>query len=122
MRERVNLMATSTVIGTAPASIDLQVYQGDDFFLEIDVDDSVVPIDLTNYIAKAEIRSAPGGSLLATFDPTVVDPTTILLHLTAVQSVKLTKTSSWDVQVTDPAGVVTTLAYGHVTVILEVTQ
>jgi len=110
-----------TTVGQLPANVDLAVYQGDDVFVNIVVDDSVVAIDLTTYIPTAEIRSAPGGQLVAAFDATIVDPVTVALHLLAVDSAKLTTKAAWDCQIVDPAGIVTTLAYGAVSVVEQVT-
>ncbi len=113
---------TATVVGVLPARVDLVIYQGDDFFLNVTVDDSVTPIDLTGYIPQAEIRTAPGATTVtATFDATIADSTTVALHLPNDQSMLLTGNAAWDVQITDLAGVVTTLAYGTVTLTKQVT-
>lgn len=108
-------------VGQLPAAVDLTVYQGDDLFINITVDDSVAPIDLTTYSPSSEIRSAPGGALVCTFVATVVDATHIQLHLTSAESAKVIANGSWDVQIEDANGVVTTLAYGKVTLIKQVT-
>lgn len=116
------LGATGVTVGTLPAIINLNIYQGDDFFLDLTIG-STPDIDLTNYTPKAEIRQNPGANLvLATFDATIVDSTTIGLHLPAAQSILLTSNCHWDVQITDPAGLVTTVGRGDVNVTLEVTK
>src|SRR5262245_6289481 len=83
-------MAAADAAGTMPANVNLSVYQGDDFFLTVTVDDSVTPIDLTLYTPKSQIRPTPGdANLLATFDVTVLDATHLQLHLTSAESTKL---------------------------------
>lgn len=115
-------MAAADAAGTMPANVNLSVYQGDDFFLTVTVDDSVTPIDLTLYTPKSQIRPTPGdANLLATFDVTVLDATHLQLHLTSAESTKLPTVAAWDVQITDAAGLVTTLAYGQVVTMGQVT-
>lgn len=113
--------AATTVIGQLPARADLVVYQGDDIFVHVTVDDTVTPIDLTTYTARAEIRSAPGGTLVAAFTATILDATTVRLHLPHTESAKLTGNAVWDVQITDAAGLITTITCGTVTVMKQVT-
>lgn len=111
-------------VGKVPAPVNLTIYQGDDFFLHVAVDDTATPgIDLSTYIPKAEIRAAAGAtSVLATFVATIYDFRTVALHLTSTQSALLQGNAFWDVQITDPAGLVTTLAAGTVTIVKQVTQ
>lgn len=110
-----------TTIGSLPAQIDLVLYQGDDFFFNMKVFDSdQVPSDLTDQTAKAEIRTKPGGTLITEFD-VVIDTNVIYVQLPHDQCSLLSKVSSWDIQLTDGAGVVTTLAYGSVRPTPEVT-
>lgn len=108
-------------VGELPSVVNLVLYQGDDFFVRITVGSPVG--DLTGYTAKAEIRTtAASNTALATFDATIIDAFTVGLHLPANQSKLVTTAAVWDVQVTDPAGQVTTLAYGTVAVTREVTR
>jgi hypothetical protein len=113
-----------TTVGTLPSPVNLVLYQGDDFYLDLLVrDPSGNPVDVDGQIPKADIRLAAGAtSVLAAFVATVVDNFTISLHLTSAESTKLTASAVWDVQITDLAGVVTTLAAGSVTVVRQVTQ
>lgn len=114
---------TATVVGTTPPRVDLTVYQGDDFYLTVTVTQTTPPIDLTTYTPKAEIRAQPGAAtVIATFVATIVDPLTVGLHLPHAQSALLAGNASWDLQITDPAGVVTTVAYGSVSVTKDVTR
>jgi hypothetical protein len=111
--------ASTLTVGTLPQRVDLVLYQGDDFYMDLTV---LGPADLTGYVPKAEIRSAPGGSPLTEFEATIIGTTVVRLHLTSLDATSLPATVSWDVQVTDPAGTVTTLAYGSATVAREVTK
>jgi hypothetical protein len=113
----------ASAVGTMPVPVTLNLYEGDDFFLDIAVDDTASPIDLTLYTPKSEIRSVPGSpDLLASFDVTVVDATHLRLHLSSVESTGLPQVAAWDVQITDASGVVTTLAYGQVITVRQVTM
>jgi len=109
-------------VGRLPTQVNLSVYQGDDFFLKITVDDTTSPVDLTTYTAKAEIRSSGSTPTKTEFDVTIVDAVTLLLHLTNANSLLLTGNGVWDVQVTDPTGLVTTLAGGSLTLVKDVTR
>jgi hypothetical protein len=116
-------IASARLVGQSPMRVDLSIYQGDDFFLNVEVDDTVSSIDLTGYTPKAEIRAVAGGpTVIATFDAVILSPTTVGLHLPNDQSDLLTAAAAWDVQITSPTGVVTTLAYGSVIVMKQVTR
>lgn len=110
----------ATTVGKLPTQVNLTMYQGDSFYLRITLTGS--NIDITGYTAKADIKSSPGsGSVIASFAATVSAPTQIDLALSAAQSVLVPSAASWDVQITDSAGVVTTLAYGSITSMRQVT-
>ena len=114
---------TTEAIGKLPVQASLITYQGDDFYLKVKVDDTAVPIDLTLFTPKAQIRSSPGAAdLVATFDITVLDATTLMMHLPSAQSAKVPASAAWDLQITDSAGAVTTLLYGTITAAREVTK
>lgn len=122
LKRMVEAAAAAQVIERLPVRVDLHIYQGDDFYLNLGIDDSQVAVDLTTYTPKSQIRTKPGAvEVVAEFDVTVKDATTLALHLPTEESAKLPQTSSWDVQITDVTGVVTTLAYGTVTANREVT-
>lgn len=116
-QERENAKAAEAV-GKLPAPVNLTIYQGDDFFLNV----TVTGANLTPYTPKADICVTAGGQVVASFTATIASPTVVALHLTSVESTKLTANAVWDVQITDAAGVVTTLAAGTVTVVKQVTQ
>lgn len=116
------IYAAPQTVGSLPPIVNLQLYQGDDFFLVVTVDNSSSTIDLTGYTAQATIRLATGAtSVLAAFVCTVRDATTLDLHLTSAESTKLDKACVWDLQIVDPAGVTTTLCAGSVSVSKQVT-
>ena len=106
-------------VGQLPTGVNLTLYQGDDFYLNVGV--TGAGVNLTGYTAKADIATAPGATVMASFTATVTNATTIALHLTAVEAAKLTANGVWDLQITDTAGVVTTLISGTVTVVKQVT-
>lgn len=112
-----------TTVGSLPAQVDLLVYQGDDLLLSVTVDNpGEIPADLTGYTARAQIRpSAPSAVVLAEFT-TAIAANVISLTLTAEVTSTLTRNAAWDLQITSPGGVVTTLAYGVVKVTKEVTR
>jgi hypothetical protein len=119
----VDMQAAGVTVGTLPAVVNLILYQGDDFYLHVNVNPGTPPVDLTSYTAKAEIRSTPGAStVIATFTATIVDSDTVGLHLPAAQADLVSVPAFWDVQVTDVLGAVTTLAYGTVTPTKDVTK
>ena len=109
-------------VGQLPTNIDLVIYEGDDFHLVLGVAASGVPVDLTGYTAKAQIRSTTESDVvLAEFDCDI-NLSEVLLHLTSADATDIAAATVWDVQVTDADGEVTTLAYGRVTATQEVTR
>lgn len=120
LQREAELRAVS--VGRLPAAVNLTLYQGDDFFLHVIVDTSQ-GVDLTSYLPKAQVRTAPGAtSVLAEFEATILDQATIALHLPGTESAKLQTSAAWDVQVTDTTGIISTLAAGTVTIVKQVTQ
>jgi len=121
LEEQAAALAAAQVVGALPTRVDLSIYQGDDFFLTVAVSGSGA-IDLTTFTPKSQIKSNPGApSVIASFTATVKDPTTIVLHLASAQSTLLPSTASWDLQITDTNGLVTTLCYGQISTSREVT-
>ena len=120
LRRQAEALAAATNVGTLPTQVNLTLYQGDNFYLRITLSGSNV--DITGYTAKSEIKSSPGaGAAIASFTATVSGPTQLDLALPAAQSVLVPSSASWDVQITDSAGVVTTLAYGSISAMRQVT-
>lgn len=123
LRQRVEAeaaaRAAAIVIGTLPPRVDLVLYQGDDIFVNLSL--SQPGIDLTQYTPRAQVRTQPGGTLIVEVDVSVLDATTLRLHLDSPQTTLLPPTAAWDVQVSDAAAIVTTLAQGTVSTTREVT-
>lgn len=112
----------ATSVGQAPTQVNLTIYQGDDFFLNVVVAMTSGVVDLTGYTPKAEIRTNAGApTVLATFAAEIANANTVSLHLDHAQSTLLNNNAVWDIQITDPTGLVTTLACGTVTVMKQVT-
>lgn len=115
----------NAVAGSLPLQVDLTLYRGDDFFLDVEVTDSGgAPFDLTGYTAAAQIRATADAAdpPAASFDP-VIAGSTIHLHLPHGEATGLpTPNGAWDVQITDATGIVTTLAFGAVTTTPDVTR
>lgn len=112
-----------TLVGTLPCVVDLQLYQGDDAHIDVTVTDpDGNPTDLTGYTAQAQIRKRPTEAIvLAAFTATITG-NVIALDLPHGEADKLGSNATWDLQVTDPAGLIVTLAYGIVYVTLQVTR
>ena len=113
-------MAASKIDAT-PGQLNLTLYQGDDFWMNIGVTDpNNNPVNLTGCTPKASVE-AQDGSWSALFVSTV-SGSTVSLHLShAVAATLVPGSAVWDVQVTDTNGYVTTLMAGAVTVVPEVT-
>jgi phage tail sheath gpL-like len=102
--------------------VDLAIYQGDDFTLTLTVTDPAGnPLDLSASTIAAQIRAAPGADVAATFTVSVAT-NVVTLTLPHAQTAALAGSGVWDVQSTDPAGHVLTLAAGVVTVVADVTE
>jgi hypothetical protein len=107
---------------------NLDIFQGDDFAQPVEVftdDDPPQPADLTGYTALAQIRSD-----VADLAPEVVAELIInielpnIIHLSLPHTVTETLTQDylWDLQLSDAAGIRTTLMGGDVRVTLEVSR
>jgi hypothetical protein len=112
--------ATFTITAV-PVVVNLVLYQGDDFFVDLTVtnpDGSAA--DLTGVIAQAQIRAAPGApDILASFT-TSITTNVIHLHLPHTEAEKLSLNNcAWDCQIVGLN--VTTLTAGYVAVMPEVT-
>lgn len=116
-------LTAAQIVGRLPQEVDLILYRGDDFFLDITVTDSGgMPIDLTGSTAAAQFRNTTEDpNALASFSATVAG-NIVHLHLLASDAALLVPECVWDIQVTDSAGVVTTLAFGAATVTSDVTR
>ena len=80
------------------------------------------PADLTNVIAKAQIRDKSGGTKITDLDCSVQLPNIILLDLLTEQWLTMVSSKGmWDMQLTYPSGDVSTIVAGTVTVTSDVT-
>lgn len=115
--------SVQTVI-VLPAIVNLEIYEGDDFFLDVAVTDvNSNPVNVTNLTPMSQIRVSPDGpAVLANIGITVDATITNLihLHLAAIDSNNLPANCAWDLQLSTPN--VTTLCSGSVTVTPQVTQ
>ncbi len=116
----------ATQVGALPAGVNLVLYAGDDFWVNVHVLSSTgTPVDLTPFTPKSQIRtSARAAAVLAEFEITqpVGDPSTLKLYLPGSISKVLPASCVWDVQITDDADIVMTLASGALEVTPEVTR
>ena len=105
---------------------DLLIYQGDDYAATVLVSHDGIPPDsvLTGYTAKAQIRNgyADDFPTVLVEIQTYVNTPYINLSIPAAQTINLMGDYLWDLQVTDPSGVTTTILYGNATVLQEVTR
>jgi len=109
-------------ITVLPQEIDLVIYEGDDFFMDMIVTDAnSQPVDVTNAQPMSQIRDAPDGNLLASLVITVDTTQTNLMHiqLQAADSNGLPANCAWDIQLSSPT--IVTLARGTVQVHPQVT-
>ena len=110
-----------TTISALPTPIDLALYAGDDFRLDLAINDAYgQPVDLTGYTATAQIRTTRTDTdILAEFTATI-EANVIHLHLAGADTATLDTPAVWDVQLAGDD--VTTLATGKVTTGAEVTR
>lgn len=85
-------------------------------------DQNSVPLDLTNVVAKSEIRDRPAGAIIVPFQCTVTLPNNIALVLLATDSKNLPAQGAWDLQLTYPSGDVATVLAGPVAVTPDITD
>lgn len=109
-----------------PGSYNLDIYRGDtqqwQFVLWED-EDKTQPIDLTGVAVMAEIRDKPAGAKITEIACTVVDPNIINAYLSADISHALPiKAGYWDLELTYPGDIVTTILAGSVTITPDITN
>ena len=108
-------------IDALPQPVHLDLYQGDDFFLDIVVrNDDGTDADLTGWTARSQIRETPDSTqILCTFDIDIED-NIVHLHLPNTESVRLTSVCVWDCQIV--SGEIYTLTAGNVRAPRRVTR
>ena len=111
------MTVTPVVISALPLAVNLNLYQGDDFFLNLTVMNGGVPADLSHSVATATILAT---STSVDFTCTIVS-NVIQLHLpSAISETLLAGSGRWDCEITTN-GIVQTLAAGTVKVTARVT-
>jgi hypothetical protein len=113
--------APPKTINALPATVNLLLYAGDDFYLTLTV--SLLdgnPADLSGATAQAQVRPAPGDPSIVSFTATIAG-NLVTLHMSAANSVTLPTNGVWDAQIIDASGRITTLAAGNVNVRAQVT-
>lgn len=104
---------------------DLEIYQGDDYIAVVTIaNQDGSPADITGYTAQAQIRRQ-----IADEDPVVVAEIGVLVsspdvNLTIGRAVTVSMRGRyvWDLQLTAPTGVVTTVMSGRVITTAEITR
>lgn len=107
-----------------PARADLSIYQGDDYGAVVTVNGGTPPDVIAGYTAKAQIREDTADNcpvVAAEIDAEVASPV-VNLTLPGDVTVNLCGKYVWDLELTDPNGVVSTILAGNVVVTSEVTR
>ena len=108
-----------------PGTYNLDLYKGDSyqwrFRLWADPMFSV-PIDLTGATVKSEIRDKSGGSTIVALECVIEEPNTVFATLSPADSALCPAAGVWDLQITYPAGTVSTALAGSVAVTPDVTD
>ena len=90
-----------------PAKYDIEIFQGSYLKRTFLYKVSGVPLDLTGYTARAQIRSSPSTTMIKQFTVTIPVPTSgqIVLELLATETAALTFVSAkWDLELVPPTG------------------
>lgn len=105
---------------SSPGSLDLQVYQGDDFELALDFD-----IDLTGHTWLSQLRRTPAAVTATAFTVTVTSAANGQIEVTMADTLTVGLEPGdyvWDLQSTDGAGTVRTWLAGKAVVTAEVSR
>lgn len=110
-----------------PSRGDLQIYQGDDYAAVVTVTDAHTnaPIDLTGCTAQAQIREGPADEcpeVVVEIATAIVLPNIVTLAIPAAETVTLCGEYAWDLQVSGPDIILTTIMVGNANVTPEVTR
>lgn len=110
-------------LGNLPTRGDLIMYEGDDFFLVLEVyDEEDQAADLSDAVPRSQIRQTTASTQDIRELEASLEENVITLHATHALTTGLPLRSVWDVQVTYPSGLVQTLMFGSVSVTPEVTR
>jgi hypothetical protein len=108
-----------------PANLPLEIYRGDSQRMRVKLyvpGTPPSPVDLTDVVAKAQIRDRPAGDTIINLICTIELPNIIEIELTAGDSFKLPVAGVWDLQLTFSSGEVKTPLAGQVSVTPDVTD
>jgi hypothetical protein len=105
---------------------DLCIYQGNDqaWVVTVTLEDGVTPADIAGYTASAQIRRGVADSdpvVVTSFTTAVVSPD-VSLSLSHDQTGLLSGRYVWDLLLTSPADIRTTILRGNVAVTATVTR
>jgi len=111
-----------------PGTYNFSVYRGDSYewwftLMAFDADlGTIVPVDITGWRFKAEIRAAPDAPLMASLQEMARDDAAgqIAMRLIHHQSRLLTSSGVWDLEAIMPDGWVRTCLRGTVTLVTDV--
>ena len=115
------------VINAIPPTLDLNIYAGDDVTISLTITaPGGFPYDLTGTLL-AQIRKAHGQEVIGLFTTNTPDPATGVTHLTLTNDSTRALGDdggrhSWDLQLTDAGGIITTLVKGALSTSLDITQ
>ena len=103
---------------------DMLIYQGDDYGAVVTVNQAQIPDIIAGYTAKAQVREdvADDCSDVTVDIATVVNSPYITLAIPAAQTADLCGEYVWDLEITSPDGVVSTILAGKAKVTAEVTR
>lgn len=107
-----------------PNRADLAIYQGDDYIAIVTVNQAQIPDIIAGYTAKAQVREdvADGCPDIAVTIGATVNSPYIDLAIPAAETANLCGEYVWDLEITSPDGVVSTILAGKVKVSEEVTR
>jgi len=106
-----------------PANLDLDLYRGDSARMQVTLwDKAHAPIDLTDVVARAEIRDRAAGTIVIPLTCVITLPNIIDVTLAASDSMNLPPAGGWDLQLTYASGEVNTPIAGLVRVTPDVTD
>jgi hypothetical protein len=116
-------MSATMAVSARPTLVDLELYQGDDFAVQLTVTNADnTPANLSGALARAQIRSAaPSADVAAAFSGSI-SANVVTLSLAHAASALLSGNYVWDCHLTYPGGTVATIAAGRVRVSAEVTR
>ena len=106
-----------------PADYPLELYRGDSYRWQFKLSTSSgQPLDLTNVLAKAEIRDRPGGTQISPLDCNITLPNIVDVFLDSAVSHALPAKGAWDLQLNFGNGDIRTPVAGSVVVTMDVTD